>query len=70
MPTETLQEKTLLLEAHGKNEAFDNFSFCEDKLADNIRATAMLTSGASIGEMGNSFMEFEDSGPRFGITEI
>ena len=58
------------MKAHRDNEAFDNFSFCHDKIADDIRATAMMNMGASIGEMGSSFMEFEDSGPRHGITEI
>lgn len=69
---ETLQEDSALLRAHRDNEAFDNFDFVNDKIADNIRATAMMGGmGNSLGGgMGDSFMEFSDSGPRFGITEI
>ena len=39
---ETLQEDSALLRAHRDNESFDNFYFVNDKIADNIRATAMM----------------------------
>lgn len=70
---ETLQEDSALLRAHRDNEAFDNFDFVHDKIADNIRATAMLDGTGVMGagqSSSGSFMEFDGSGPRFGITEI
>jgi hypothetical protein len=74
-PTETLQEESMLLKQFKDHEGFDNFSFVEGKMADNIRATQMLNEQDRLGGgMGNSFMEFDtdevDKGPRFGITEI
>ena len=52
-PVETLQEDSALLRAHRDNEAFDNFSFVNQGIIDeiNVRATAMEI-------VGNSFMDF------------
>ena len=55
-PVETLQEDSALLRAHRDNEAFDNFSFVNQGIIDeiNVRATAMEI-------VGNSFMDFQNS---------
>lgn len=54
---------------HKNNEAFDNFEFVNENIANDIRATQMLTAADTSGLTG-SFMELDDSGPRFGITEV
>lgn len=66
---ETLQVESALLRVHKNNEAFDNFEFVNENIANDIRNTQMLTAADTSGLTG-SFMELDDSGPRFGITEV
>lgn len=65
---ETLQVESALLRVHKNNDAFNNFEFVNENIASDIRATQMLS--AEDANLGGSFMEFDDTGPRFGITEI
>lgn len=66
-PVETLQQDSALLRAHRDNEAFEHFSYVNEGIAQNIRATEMMSVG-----MGGSFMEFSssDSDPRFANTVV
>jgi hypothetical protein len=40
---ETLQQDSALLRAHRDNEAFEHFSYVNEGLASNIRATEMMS---------------------------
>jgi hypothetical protein len=55
-----------LLRAHRDNEAFEHFSYVNEGIASNIRATEMMSAGRS-----NSFMEFNsEDDPRFANTVV
>jgi hypothetical protein len=65
-PVETLQQDSALLRAHRDNEAFEHFSYVNEGIASNIRATEMMSAGRS-----NSFMEFNsEDDPRFANTVV